>query len=1122
MSDAVRRLACAVMLVACVPGVASALDDPAELPAELPAEHSLFRDTLAQDIATSSFHELVTWLEVLGLSTRGDRPALVGRLAAFYEIPPEEIERARPIDRRDATPPLVVDSATRTRYFTLEQVDERYIRLSGGVILTLRDEERDAVHRIHADEIVFNEEQRTLAASGSVRYVLERGGTTEQFTGEALTVELDDWEGAFVQGVTQRERTIDGERIDFMFGGTYITRSRDDVIVLDDGVITSSEADPPNYSIRANKIWVLAPGEWGLRHAVLYVGRVPLAYMPLFFRPGNRLFFNPSLGTRDRAGGYIQTTTYLAGTPEDPESAFSLLQLAEEEGPQTEREIRGLFLVPKETPTGDPPAPDATLRLLADVYTKLGAFVGLDGSWPEIGPLQQVRMYLAVATSRHLYEVDTPGGGVAYTPYFIDTESGETRHSWNTTDVGPVTLPFRYGLEFSARASAERLTANARFEAYSDRRFRADFGDRSEDIDWLGLLGQGGPPGAVPPPVTSLLWQLDTSYRVDVSGLQRVDRLALQRGVVAMNWRSREIAQEQLPREVARAHESPQSAFFYPTSMRLPELSLVASGTLLSHPARPREPDRPPTTAPPPAIIPPWGRPEVTDEPDEAEPSRTALAIPPIQPALPAPRLPDPFAARIGYAISPLLIVDQTFLDSPWVRASDVDYAVAHAGATVRATGSLTHTTAMRSDLIRADGTLATGIQYRDVFNRNLDLDDPGDASTFESLQRQAWNFTSFSLTHNLTVRALPLRGTRLWSGSTVSYTANLMLYQYLLDEIVENEPVWKGESIDWDDERFFRQHQIQTTAALGLEETQSLQVAAALPPLDERYTGALSLRFSPVSVTASTGVRRPEDDWVFDPLAAGATVAPRDDLSVGGSLSYDIENEWLSFYRTNLRAGPLTAEYEARRSVGYEFLPPGGDVVGWRPVGEEMLRPATARVGLSLSSDYDPFWRNRVIAQVTSSLTWSANLQRFTESSLRHTFRGLLVVHRFVRLSVETVSVNAQSYVYVPRLAREVGREPRGLLEDFLRSFNVFNRDDRVRSGFDLQSIRVSAVHDLGDWDLTVGYVGRPQLETADEGTRSYQWRGTVDLRLQWRPVREISSSVTIDEEAIVFGSDS
>ena len=1099
-----------VVLTVAAGGAAVAQTPPAAPDFEPRSESTLFRETIAQDIATSTFHELVSWLEALGLSTRGDRPALVSRLAGHYGVSPDDIDRVRPTMRPGETPPLVVDAASRTRYFTLEEVDERYVRLSGGVILTLRDDERGTVHRIRADEITFNEVQRTLAASGSVRYTLERDGTVEEFTGEALTVELDHWESAFVRGVTQSEQVVDGQAIDFRFTGSYITRSRDDVIVLEDGIITSSEADPPNYHIRASKIWILAPGEWGLRNAVLYVGRVPLLYLPFYFRPGHELFFNPSIGVRDRSGPYIQTTTYLAGTPEEREHAFSLLQLAEDRRPQSEREIRGLFLVPRETPPTDPPEPDTTVRLMADLYTRLGAFAGLDAAWPRLGPLRQVRLYLGLAASRHIYLSDHPGAGSAYTPYLA--MDGVARQSWNTSRIAGVTFPFRYGVDVAARTTANRLTTNLQFQAYSDRRFRTDFGQRAEQIDWLGLLGQGTP-AMVPAPIDTLRWQIDGQYTADVTGFDRVSTLALQRAVVALNWRSRAVDPELLSEEVRRADNSPEAAFFYPASLRLPELSGVVAGTLFDYPPRTSVTPATGVVPPPPGITPPWGVQE-DGLPETHEPAERPLVLPPILAALPAPRLPDPFSMSLRYRLVPVLIVDRTYLHDPWEQESDVDFSVAYGGASASMTGSLDHGTSVLADLVRLEGTLATTLQYRDVFSRHPDFPD----APWATLQRQAWSFTSSELRHNLTASFLPLRRAPLLAASSLSYTANLILHRIRLDEVVDGEPRWAPESIEWD-ERFFSAHQIAANVRLGLANTQSLVLTAALPPRSERYTGRLSLVIPPLTSTITSGVTRPGDDWAFEPLAVNATVRPFAALSLANVLRYDLNNEWISSNQTTLTAGPMTGEYEIRRSVGYTFEGPG---VGWRSDGDERLRPARARVALSLSPDLDPFWRNRVRAEVSTTLDWTSSLLRYTEGSLRHTLSGALVVHRFLTLRLQTESVNTQPYVYIPRLAEGVGRDPRNPLFDLLRSFNFFDRQARVESGFNLQSVRLSALHDLGDWDFTVGYAGRPEIETAPDGIRSYRWRGTLDLRLQWRPIRELSSAVSIDRDAVTFGGDS
>lgn len=1137
-------------------------------------EATLFRQTLIQDIETAGFYELVSWLELLGASTRGDRTALAERLFEFYGV--TEAERAAYSD--DPTgepedPPVVVDSASRTRYFTLEEVDERYIRLSGGVILTLRDDEEEAIHRVSADEIVINQDQNTMAASGDVVYTLERGETTEQFTGEALTVQLDTWEGAFVEGVTRRERTIEGEQIDFRFAGTYITRSRDEVIVLDQGRITSSEADPPNYEIRARKIWVLAPGEWGLTNAFLYVGRVPVVYLPFFFKPGNELFFNPALGTRDRSGAYIQTTTYLAGSPEEETSPFSLLQIAEDEGGGAEREIEGLYLVPVERDvvagtSGASADEGATVRLLADVYTKLGAYVGLEASIPRSEVLQRLELSLGLAASRNLYTADYTGAGATYSPYYIPEDPdaptyGEAIQSWNQGILGPLRLPFRFGVDLSADVSVNRLTSSLTLQAFSDRRFRTDFEDRSEQIDWLGLAGQGTP-STPPGPVNSLLWQLDARYSATTTDMLRVSQLSLQRAVIALNWRSKPIDVSLLEPEIAAADDSPESAFFYPESVRLPEIQATVAGTLFEYPARPRPSDEDDEGAGRPELTPPWEEPSEEEAgTGETEEQRSELLVPQLQPALPSPTTPEPFRASLGYSLSPTVIVDQQFLSNAWDEPADLEeLRIAYGGASTRLSGSVSYSARLAAELARLDGSVSTTTQYRSLFNRDPEYPDPDltvaeQEAAWDALERQAWAFTTFSAANNLTVRLRPLLSTRLWSGSSLAYTQNVLLYQNVFDDVVDGEPRWKSESIEWDEE-YFRQHQVQATAQLAVADTQSLQMTATVPPRDERYTGQLALRVSPVSLTVATGVTRddeaetPDDEWTYDPLTSTATLSPWEDVSLSNALSYDLEESHVASNRTNLAAGPLTARFDASRSTAYEF---GGRGVGWEPSGPEQLRPQSASLGLSLASDLEPLWKNRVVVDAGGDLSVQSNLQRFTESSLDVSLSADLLVHRFMRLSLRARSTNSQGYVYVGPLAERVGRERRSLLGDLARSFNFFDRDDRVASAFNLQSIELNAVHDLGDWDLTVGYRGSPALESVEywidrgftlpdeldphnpeelEAIRSanpddprlsrpwYQWRGRLDITLQWRPIRELRTSVQAEEGEITFGDGS
>ena len=76
----------------------------------------------------------------------------------------------------------------------------------------------------------------------------------------------------------------------FTFTAEAITRLTDGTIILDN-VRFSSSPDPrlPNYEVSAQRMWLLAPGEWAMQSATLRVGRVPMLYLPYFVWPEPRV-----------------------------------------------------------------------------------------------------------------------------------------------------------------------------------------------------------------------------------------------------------------------------------------------------------------------------------------------------------------------------------------------------------------------------------------------------------------------------------------------------------------------------------------------------------------------------------------------------------------------------------------------------------------------------------------------------------------------------------------------------------------------------------------------------------------------------------------------------------------
>ena len=94
---------------------------------------NLIQSTLAKDIETAGYFELVAWCRDLGLNDAGTRQALQQRLYGYYRISPPAAEDPQEGMKRL----LEIKSAKETQYFTIEQVDENYVLLLGDVETTV-------------------------------------------------------------------------------------------------------------------------------------------------------------------------------------------------------------------------------------------------------------------------------------------------------------------------------------------------------------------------------------------------------------------------------------------------------------------------------------------------------------------------------------------------------------------------------------------------------------------------------------------------------------------------------------------------------------------------------------------------------------------------------------------------------------------------------------------------------------------------------------------------------------------------------------------------------------------------------------------------------------------------
>lgn len=1132
------------------PGTAS----PDEVPQDeepAPEEPSLFSRTLELDIRTAGYYELVSWVRGLGIEPKGSREELQRLLYDHYGITPPGPEAAPRPGRRAQT--ITIESASASEYFTLEQTDEQYVRLSGNVRVIIRDFEQDVVHLVKAEEVVFNQTEELVTARGSVEYYLlqeasgrpvtwesfehnraaGRSGTSagesdEYFTGDSITFRIDSWEGAFFQGTTSRERDVEDERLTFYFSGDSIVRTEEDVILMNDGHITSCDVTEPHYRIRARKIWILAPGEWGLTDATLYIGRVPIFYIPFFFYPGDSLFFNPAFGYRDREGYFLQTTTYLIGAKPKADSSFSFLQFEDEDGEEFLTERKGLFLRKTDEKR---PAEDRNryLKLMGDIYSRLGGFIGLDGKFPGTGVLRNLEFAAGIGFSRTL----TASLEGNYSPY---TEiDGELVSDWNSSRLFGLELPFRYGFSGTVDLSGSRYSLQGRFALYSDRVFQRDFRDRAEDIDWgilFGMEEEEGTAGGVSQ-VSSYTWQLSGSYRPNIGSLSPwVSTLSLSNFRTELSWNSKAVSDPE--HEIPAA--SPERFFFYPESLTYPSYGISMRGTIVSiggtSPASSARADDE-SEAPGSGLKLPWetvtgetGEAEEDAQASGAEANRTpgTFRIPSLRTDASLARQAEPFTFDLNYSLNHSLGNRGKLDTDSWLTPDDIDFTLQYSALETSNTLNLSFSSKVYQDLFSASGGVSLTGVYRTRYNadpawldENPDQWDRDRESDYRSSYLDAPATFDLSYAPLLTVERL--------ASSRITYALGMKAFSRRFVEVTDDEPVYTdtffgwGEDGVWDEGSVSRHSLSFKLGAELLEKTQSLTVSSTLPPLDQKYTGTLSLAAWKLTGSLQAGIEEDPDtgEWNGTPISIRAAFTPFTSVSLSSSLGYDPEldgGNWNSF-ETRLILWDLNATFTMRRMIPYRL-----EGRTWVQEGEPALIPSTLLVSYRDSFESDPFWKNRITFSLAPDLSWSTNFSRFTDSTLSFRLTASLDISEFLELEISSLSQNNAMFLYIPGYAERLGVPGgrRSLVLDLLKSFNFFNIEDRFESAFKIRQLSVSAVHHLHDWDLTFSYAGSPQRISGNDGTFTYEWNDRFSIFLQWKPIPEVKSDIRVENDELTI----
>jgi len=152
---------------------------------------------------------------------------------------------------------------------------------------------------MYCDEVSYDQLNSIANAKGHVRLVTEQG----EITADELTFDFKTMQGDF------RNANIFADP--YYGAARKVSRVSASKIVMEDGYVTTSDFDKPEYRIRSSKIEIYPKDKIVAKHTRIQAGPVPFVYIPYFRQrldePENRFQFTPGY---EKDWGLFLLTTY--------------------------------------------------------------------------------------------------------------------------------------------------------------------------------------------------------------------------------------------------------------------------------------------------------------------------------------------------------------------------------------------------------------------------------------------------------------------------------------------------------------------------------------------------------------------------------------------------------------------------------------------------------------------------------------------------------------------------------------------------------------------------------------------------------------------------------------------
>ena len=1081
---------------------------------------------LEMEIKTSSLAELATWCRSLGLSEGGTKEELSRRVRDYYKLP-------QPRGANPNQKVITIESAQTSEYFKIESVNEEYARLKGDVKLTLK--ENDSVHRISAEEVIFNRSRNLINARGDVEYIKETGDSIEIFRGKNITVNVDDWSGVFLDGNT--EYTLDKDKTSYLFEGTVISRSNEKVTSLKKAKITNAGNEEALWSINTSRLWLLPGNDFAFMNAVLKVGEIPLLYLPFFYYPADDLIFHPVFGYRDREGGFVQTTTYIIGQPKiNPSESNSITKILGDSSDK-EKERQGVFLRNTGKKIVNPNA--LSLRALADYYTNLGGYFAAELYVPKKGILNPLDLSIGFGVTRTV--------SVANGRYFPLEPNLDGSYDWNKSNMFSFRVPFRYRVNFKSSISAGIADISWDFPYYSDPYVNIDFMKRSESMDWFNMMQRNASDKTTGDEIGSYQWYINGSVNPSFPYLSpyisSISISNISTSLTFKTFRDNDIYQNN--------KYAPGRYFYAPDRYSIYNFSSAVSGnpyTLGGINSDASEKKEQPFDDPLKDIgnpVSPWTTEENADKNPESEKTLT----PPVL----TQRFDIPVNGNmkfeIDYRIPIASASELQFLNENWksfdqakwgdVRSVLTSFSISRANFNFR----LNHSRRLYENVFTFTGNTALrGYTFLNEDAFRIDPNDPNsplDDARIAAERKLQYSQVNYSTLYAYTGALSPFLQSQVFGNSRLQYGFEGTLVnskRYIDGDGPELSPQWGGwvkqDLSQGKDILGLTSHQLTANFVASLMEyQQDISIGVNLPPLDTLFSANATFRYWKTITNINFRIKN-EDEWTFEPVHFTETF----NFNASSGFVYymildPVENNNITQITTTLRLSGFTTLFRMEWMPEFNFERDASGNGSWKEKTESngdlspsKLRPLELRFSYSRRFLNTDIIKNRLNSSIGLDTTLSYNLQKSTDSRFYFKTDFTFRLTNFMDIELSAVSENNVIFRYFKGISifdhltsmYEDGPQNNPFI-DLLDSFNFFNKTKRMRSGFKMRSFGFKAIHYLGDWRAELGVNMYPNIFVSQAVPKHITTN--ISFIVQWKPISEIKTNFGYDGETDKWG---